>query len=71
MYGQREDKKVDREKRNIKVQVRITPKEKSMIDVLRKVDNEFSVSRLFRKSLQDYYNKNGINREGLDNFIVN
>jgi hypothetical protein len=41
--------------RNVKVQVRITPEEKLMIDKLRDIDKEFNVSSFFRKSLIDYY----------------
>lgn len=44
-------------KRDLTVQIRISSKEKQMVEELRQIDPDFNVSRLFREFLSDYYEK--------------
>lgn len=60
---------MNKENRNIKVQIRITPTEKALLDKLTATNKELTISRLFRNSLHESCEKLGIKLE--DNSIVN
>lgn len=44
-----------KENKNIKIQVRVTPSEKEMLEKLSIADSEFSISRLVREAIKKEY----------------
>ena len=46
-----------KENRNIKIQVRIAPSEKDMLEKLGEFDKKFSISKLVRNSIHQEYNR--------------
>jgi len=59
-----------KENRDIKVQVRITSSEKQMIEQIRDINSEMTVSKLFRESLHKYCQEHGIKSKSVGNFVV-
>lgn len=60
---------MNKEKKIFTVQVRITPSEKQMIKKINEHDSEITASRLFRKSIYDYYEKLDLN-DGVGSFEI-
>ena len=58
-----------REKKDIKVQIRITATEKQMIDKL-KEHEDFSISKFFRKKLHGYFKEQKIEENGIGTFRI-
>ena len=49
-----------RENKDVKVQIRITPTEKALLEKLTETDGQLTISRLFRDALQEKCDKLGI-----------
>ncbi len=63
---------MDKEKKNVKVQIRITPTEKALLDKLMATDKELSISILFRDTLHANCEKLGIkiDDKGVGSFTI-
>jgi hypothetical protein len=59
---------MDKEKKNVKVQIRITSTEKALLAKLMATNKDLTISKLFRDSLHENCQKFGIK---IDNSIVN
>ena len=59
-----------REKKVCKVQVRITPKEKGILDKLREVDSNMTASRLFREALAKSAEDHNLMSNTIGKFII-
>ena len=62
-----------KEKKTLKIQVRITPVEKRLLDKLMSANKELSISRMFRNAIMENcqkYNIKDTGSEGIGNFVV-
>ena len=59
-----------KENKDIKVQIRITPTEKVLLDKLVATNRELTISRLFRDSLHENCQKLGIKSDGVGDFTI-
>jgi len=56
-----------RQNRNVKIQVRVTPEEKTMLEEMASADREFSISKMVRESISQKYKEY---EEGIGNFTI-
>jgi len=57
-------------KKNKTIQVRITSEEKVLLDKLREMDKEITISRLVRESLHKHCEEKGLLDSGVGNFQI-
>ena len=58
---------MNRQNRNIKIQVRVTPEEKTMLEEMANADREFSISKMVRESINQKYKEY---QEGIGSFTI-
>ena len=58
---------MNRQNRNVKIQVRVTPEEKTMLDEMASADREFSISKMVRESINKKYKEY---QEGIGSFTI-
>jgi len=62
---------MNKEKKDVKVQIRITSSEKALLSKLLETNKDLSISKLFRDSLQEYCKKYGIKDDsGVGTFTI-